>query len=329
MENNEPAKKSLAHISIEESSKKIDRLLSKYSMSLFDIHDDSRIILGIIAQNGPLNEYQIAKKGFNRGLNRDSVRRRTVGRETSSKSLSELNYLIVKRGSKHRTGTIEKQYHLTLKGLMASLTETNFEKNYLVQNFQKYIEYWSKNNSAITEIAIQYMKHHLALIMSWHVANGLPFTLQKDTVEYLGLWNHENPFLDPTYRHTESKLKKMSTEFLETRFWYFVYDYSIAYLLKKLHANEFAQTIEYDSLSGLAESKVFLGHLWLHLNEWLWNIDRLQFEDVKKYDPWKEVVDPSSLIGIDDKLAEQMSEKILKNYGIPNVKFDRLYLLRI
>jgi len=79
--------------------------------SLFELDEASFIILGVIAENGPLNARQIEKKGFEKSyeITRDKVRSRLPG--------TLKDYLIKNEGEIFRnTGKREKFYHLTFKG---------------------------------------------------------------------------------------------------------------------------------------------------------------------------------------------------------------------
>ena len=115
----------------------LDHYLKNLSLFAFDIDKESRIILGIIAKNGPVTETKITSLGKRRTiLSRDIIRRRLLITDLSS------DFLSVKTGKKigNLQGKRERKYSLTLKGLLASLSEISIGKNFWIKNYNKMIE---------------------------------------------------------------------------------------------------------------------------------------------------------------------------------------------
>ena len=72
-----------------------DEILRSASEAIFDFDKPSRIILVEIGVNGILNEYQVYKKSH---IAITTVRRRLIGRESTAKTLKELECVIQTRG---------------------------------------------------------------------------------------------------------------------------------------------------------------------------------------------------------------------------------------
>ena len=144
--------------------------ISKMVDELFVLDEESSIILGVIAENGPLTAYQIEKKGYDKSheITRDKVRHRL------SRTLED--FLMEVKGSAHRnTGKIKKFYHLTFKGFIASLSKTSFEENYIVKKYLEFLTQWA-NKYHIPEITIQLIKYNLVLYLIKNVIDGLELT---------------------------------------------------------------------------------------------------------------------------------------------------------
>ncbi len=114
-----------------------DKNLRNLSGFAFDIDRESRVILGIIAKNGPVTETKITSLGKRRIiLSRDIIRRRIVDTDLSS------DFLSTKKGKKigNLKGKQEKFYSLTFKGFLASLFEIPIQENFWIKNYIKMIK---------------------------------------------------------------------------------------------------------------------------------------------------------------------------------------------
>ena len=149
---------------------RINSEISKMVDELFDLDEYASVILEEIAENGPLTAYQIQIRGDKKieKVTRDRVNYRLEGKLK--------DFLIVVKGGKHRnTGKIKKFYHLTLKGLIASLSTTSFEENYIIKKYLEFLVQWA-NKYHIPEITIQLIKYNLALYLIKNVIDGSKLT---------------------------------------------------------------------------------------------------------------------------------------------------------
>lgn len=138
--------------------------LKKLSRLCFNIDKESRVILGIIAKNGPSSETKITSLGKRRIiLSREIIRYRILNSDLSGKD----NFLTMKKGKKiGNLKKIEKLFSLTFKGLLASLSEIPLNENFWVKN---YLEMIKELTSEIT--ASEFIKHlyfHVTVFMIYH-----------------------------------------------------------------------------------------------------------------------------------------------------------------
>lgn len=136
----------------------LDDSLKKLSKFAFDIDDESRAILGLIAKNGASTETRITSLGKRRIiLSRDIIRRRLLVTDLSS------GFVSVKKGKKigNLKGKREKFYSLTFKGILASLYETKLSDNYWIKNYISNIE--KITNKAIADLFLKNIYHCIIL----------------------------------------------------------------------------------------------------------------------------------------------------------------------
>ncbi len=138
----------------------LDASLKKLSKFTFDIDDESRIILGLVAKNGASTETRITKLGYRRIiLSRDIIRRRLLVTDLSS------GFFTVKKGKKigNLKGKQEKFYSLTFKGILASLYETKLSDNYWIKNYISNIE--KITNKTIAELFLKHIYHSMIIYL--------------------------------------------------------------------------------------------------------------------------------------------------------------------
>lgn len=147
--------------------KNLDGLLKKLSFHAFGIDDPSRIILGIIAKKGPLNETRITRLGNSRIiLSREIIRRRLLKTDLSNDFVSE------KKGRKigNLQNKQERIFSLTLKGILASLFETKLSDNYWIKNYISNIE--KITNKTIAQLFLQNIYHCILLHLILNANTG-------------------------------------------------------------------------------------------------------------------------------------------------------------
>ncbi|MGQ0795144.1 MAG: hypothetical protein ACT4N5_03035 [Nitrosopumilaceae archaeon] len=144
------------------SSYKLPEIITEFSRRLFDLKEIQHSILLRIAEDGPMNKSQIK--------NTIGLTKRVA--DWNTHRLAENGYLAARKSTKvHREiknafgkGIQVKPilYHLTFKGLLASL-EVPLEENYLIQNFLKIIE--SYTDQKFSELFFDHMKYCTALFI--------------------------------------------------------------------------------------------------------------------------------------------------------------------
>ena len=185
----------------------LDNNLKKLSLYAFDIDKESRVILGIIAKNGPLTETKIASLGKRRTiLSRDIIRRRLLVTDLTS------GFLSVKLGKKigNLQGKREKKYSLTLKGLLASLSETSLQENFWIKNYLKTIE--SISNTITSKL---FLRHIYCAIISFLIlhSNKKGFLTKYNNLEEDFEYNYSfDKFIQITER---TQIKRINKEFRE------------------------------------------------------------------------------------------------------------------
>ncbi len=160
------------------------KILILCSSKIFKLDEVSRAILAFIGANGPQTQSSLA-----RHVGRIQSRNPILTRIESKGGLLENDFLYEAPGNKHKTGTVERLFGLTFKGFVASLSSIKFEETKLMQYYLKDLLETSKNQS-IANLAFEYIRHNLALILLWHQVNGLDLTSQKNSDQYFSIFNN-------------------------------------------------------------------------------------------------------------------------------------------
>jgi len=283
-------KNSLKHIgSLVNDGFEIDNVLAKLSSKLFDIDKESRTILGVIAREGLITEYQITKQGFKlyHEITREKVRRRLLVTELTE------GYVIQRRGKRHRNirkrKVITKPYALTLKGLIASLAITSFDDNYMVKKYFDFFKGWI-NKFNISELAIQVIKYNLALFMIKNVVEGSNFTTLKNIEPQIFTLNEGDPLLDPTFPQAPIHDKKYEEWMKKIRYRFHVVQQLFIKARRQVTKSPFKRAKILDDdfhLLKFKNKEAYFGSniLPTYVTEWYGNIDRVQFENLDEFNP--------------------------------------------
>jgi len=142
----------------------LDSKLRDLSKVCFDLDRESRLILEIIAKNGPVSETKIASsKKRTTNFSRDVVRYRLLKSNLSGKN----DYLSRKNGK--RIGNlqkVEKLYSLTFKGLLASLSVVPLRENFWMKSYMNMI---NKITDDITSKEfLNHIYYHIVLFLILH-----------------------------------------------------------------------------------------------------------------------------------------------------------------
>ena len=137
----------------------LDNQLKKLSKICFNLDKESRVILGIIAKNGPSSETKITSLGKRRTiLSREIIRYRILKSDLSGKD----NFLSMKKGKKiGNLQKVEKLYSLTFKGMLASLSEIPLRENYWIKNYIIMIN--SLTNEITSKEFLNHMYYHIVI----------------------------------------------------------------------------------------------------------------------------------------------------------------------
>jgi len=206
----------------------MDEQLSQLSHNAFEIDDESKIILGIIAKNGPVNETEITKLGRRRvSLSREIIRRRLLITDLTD------NYVEVSKGKKIRNlKKTEKIYSLSFKGLLASLKNTSLQDNFWIKNYIKFIESITEKRTA--EIFLQHIYIHIiSFLILYSNKYGMLTKYQNIEESFYGNYSgfDNEGFLSPTLvRGIPTQLREL---FIFSYRQFYVSSEIIGYLVKK------------------------------------------------------------------------------------------------
>jgi len=280
---------------------------------LFYLDKYESVILEVIAEKGPLTAYQIKKKGDNRveKITKNKVKHRLEGKLK--------DFLIVVKGDKHRnTGKIKKYYYLTLKGLIASLSTTSFEENYIIKKYLEFLVQWS-NKYHIPEITIQLIKYNLALYLIKNVIDGSKLTVVSNVEAKIFKFNSYESLTEPHLRQkliANKKLEKIEFK-IRTRL------YTIQQMLTQAINNVSLEHIS--DTSKLQQNKknlspvdnFILNILSGYIKYWFDYIHEIQFEKIKGFEPITKLDEKySQSIQINIKDANNDARTILKKLGV-------------
>lgn len=309
----------------------IDKTLVGFSESLFELDKLEAKILGIIAEYGALNEDAISQKMFkiNADYSRDKIRYK-LNHPKNSKTLLKLSFIIQENGNK--IGNIknksEKFYRLTFKGLMASLSAKKFENNYLVKNFKNFITKWADQYN-VPEFSIIFMKYHLALFMLKNILDGSVLTRSKNIEHNFFTMNEGDPLLGSSFPQKIMD-KELNDKATDIRVGFHLYSqvlrFSISEIVRqgqkkaKHHSHKDFSIIEFPP-----ETNYAMNILPNFIKNWYDNIERLQYENVEKFNPYDlpyeqedEMYNRSGL-SIDTFSVNILAKRILKKHNIhPN-----------
>ena len=284
--------------------------ISEMVDELFDLDEYASVILEEIAENGPLTAYQIQIRGDKKveKVTREKVKHRLEGKLK--------DFLIVVKGDEHRnTGKIKKFYHLTLKGLIASLSTTSFEENYIIKKYLEFLVQWA-NKYHIPEITIQLIKYNIELYLIKNVIDGS--NLNNIEAKIFKLNSHES--LTETYLRQKlianKKLEKIEFE-IRTRL------HIIQQILTQAINNVSLEHIS--DTSKLQQNKknispvdnFILNILSGYIKHWFDYIHEIQFKKIDGFEPVTILDDRYSHgIQINIKGANKEARTILKKIGV-------------
>jgi len=312
-----------------------DHALKKLSQFAFDIDDESRIILGLIAKNGASTETKITSLGIRRiYLSRDKIRRRLLLTDLSK------GFVSTKKGKKigNLQGKREKFYSLTFKGILASLYETKLGDNYWIKNYITNIE--KITNKTISDMFLENMYHCIILhfLLNVKTRGSLTHydTSQKDVSDnyYSRGYLHRLVYSQNNIQGIPSEFKEL---FINSAVEFYVLCSTISNLLYDLKIpSKFLsedKDIEYFKKSDQADMKKSQ-FMIIFFEDWMYTIFDVigkSFEKVfKKYPDHDDIGESFNLREILGDLPtvtiEEMSEKLYLKLN-PRGKFERAHTL--
>jgi len=279
--------------------------------SLFELDEASFIILGVIAENGPLNARQIEKKGFEKSyeITRDKVRSRLPG--------TLKDYLIKNEGEIFRnTGKREKFYHLTFKGLIASLAIIPFEENYIIKKYLGFLLKYA-NKFSIPEITIQLIKYNIALYLVKNVIDGLKLTDLNNIDDRIFKLNSHKSLTEPNLRQKPISNKNAERIELDIKTKLHIIQQILTQSMKNVSLEHKSHTKQQDRKSLNLVNDFILNILPDYITYWFDYIQEIQFEEIDKLEPHRRLEDRDlQSIQIDIKNANRVARNILDYLGI-------------
>jgi hypothetical protein len=308
------------------------RVLSKFA---YDIDDESRIILGLIAKNGVSTETRITSLGKRRILlSRDKIRRRLLLTDLSK------GFVSIKKGKKIHNikGKQEKLFSLTFKGILASLYETKLSENYWIKNYISEIE--KVTNKTIAELFLQNIYHCVILHFLLNVKTRGSLThyeaSQKDVEDnyYSMGYLHHLVFSNNDIQGIPSNFHKLfmysAREFyvLCTTISNLLYDLNIP--SKFLNKNKDYEYFKESEIKEMEKSRFMI----IFFEDWMYAIfdvvgktfDHV-FKEYTDHDDAEESFNMREILGDSSTITiEEMSEKLYLELN-PHGKFERAHTL--
>jgi len=292
---------------------RINSEISKMVDELFDLDEYASVILEEIAENGPLTAYQIKIKGNKKveKVTREKVKYRLEGKLK--------DFLIVVKGDKHRnTGKIKKYYYLTLKGLIASLSTTSFEENYIIKKYLEFLVQWA-NKYHIPEITIQLIKYNLALYLIKNVIDGSKLTdLSNIEAKIFKLNSHES-LTEPYLRQKPIANKKLEKIEFKIRIRLHIIQQILTQAINNVSLEHISDTskLQQNKKNLSPVDNFILNILSGYIKHWFDYIHEIQFEKIDGFKPVTTLDDRYSHgIQINIKDANRDAHTILKKIGI-------------
>lgn len=161
----------------------LDELLGISSRSVFSgLKSEHYRILKILAKHGTLNQKEIgyfASHNYTISqIQRWTVKKLLEGSYNYLGLISNEFVYVIEKNKK------EKQYGLTVKGILAVLTEVKFEDIFAVKEYKKFLNKYNKK-TRIKNWAFELIKLEITLILYYNYLRGLDFTRFKKIRAYL------------------------------------------------------------------------------------------------------------------------------------------------
>ena len=154
------------------------------SNQVFSLSKEEKIILKTLI-DGPLNSYQIYQKTTKRTI----VKLQRAGvdnwldKSQKRPTLNGLEFISKIYVGKTKTKKDEFKYYLTTKGMLAVLSQVNFDEIYL---FNKYCEFFSNkiNDKKLFDTIKEFIKGQVEVFLAWHYTYGINLHDLKQSQNY-------------------------------------------------------------------------------------------------------------------------------------------------
>lgn len=303
----------------------LDSELKSLSKHCFKINRESRIVLGIIAKNGPVSEYKIYRLGKRKRIKhfkRDVIRYRLLKSDLSQKN----DFLTMKKGKKiGNINKVEKLYSLTFKGFLASLPECSIKDNFWIKNYMNMIS--KLTNETISKEFLKHIYYHVILFLILHS--------QKSGM----LTNYEHPETDSSDEYymegpigilfAQDIIKSIPLEFQEI----FVNSIFQFFVSSEIVGNHVKSSKFIDSnLNKIKQAKKFENFLNCFFRNWMrtmFMINKSPEQILNSYEINEENIDMDGSIIVHETFGSNMwatfsnlAENELKELD-PTIKYDR------
>ena len=219
-------------------------------------------------------------------IKREAIHKRLYG-TSKTMGLVESEYVFVKPEKRKRGGHQEKTFHLTVKGLLASLsTKIPLEKIYLFENYIRFISDIA-DDKRITSIIKQKIINDIHIFLLWHKINGIYLKQLVLRHEYITEFFNK-PFLKDFIYFSSGLTDKQSTSIAKNYFVeYFALESCISLLYEKKIIPAYRDLIHFEGhgdvkIGNVREEDRFLIDLNSFITEWQFYIEALQTVGGKK-----------------------------------------------
>lgn len=269
------------------TQEKLNYHLKNLANSVFTIDKESKVILGIIAKNGPCTEFKITKLGRRRIiLSREIIRRRLLITDLSN------GFLSTEKGKKigNLPGKVEKIYKLTFKGFLASLSDVLIQENYWVKCYLKNIH----NDIDLTTSEV-FLKHISCMIGIFLVLHSTKSGLLIDDQDLE--WDFSDYYFDGSTIHNLIRMKvikeiymKHKDFFIYCMIQFFVSCYVLGTLRMNVSDKDWFNAYKKTESYNLNSENIFRDWMWLMFSD----SEKFSRINTKKQNDYE----PISFIGI-------------------------------
>jgi len=208
--------------------------------------------------------------------------------------------------------------------MLASLSKTEFDENYLVREHIKNISRWM-NKYNIPEFAIQMIKYNLTMFMLKNIIEGTDLKALANIKIHIDTMNKSDPF--STLRFPQTDDKEFYEKSIDIHTWFRIYSQVLNHAFRKVSDEEYSKRkiLEERGIVRYYPKADDLPHFIRHLYDsfiryWYNSIVQNQFQDESKFKPFligEELKRQKTIpLNIDNSKVNESARLTLEKHGI-------------